>query len=80
MLYDHPYPNEEKRTPYEGFDYLEVRAIDETIRLPDQQTISDLFQMTPYFWKTPKAGAARLAALDELETQISFRVHVFRKR
>lgn len=80
VLYDRPYPNEEKRTPYEGFEYLEVRAIDETIHLPDQQTISDLFQMTPYFWKTPKAGTERLTALDELDTQISFRVHVFRKQ
>ena len=80
VLYDRPYPNEEKRTPYAGFEYLEVRAIDETIHLPDQQTISDLFQMTPYFWKTPKAGTERLAALDELDTQISFRVHVFRKQ
>ena len=80
VLYDQPYPNEEKRTPYAGFEYLEVRAIDETIHLPDQQTISDLFQMTPYFWKTPKAGTERLAALDELDTQISFRVHVFRKQ
>ena len=80
VLYDQPYPNEEKRTPYVGFEYLEVRAIDETIHLPDQQTISDLFQMTPYFWKTPKAGTERLAALGELDTQISFRVHVFRKQ
>ena len=36
--------------------------------------------MTPYFWKTPKAGTERLAALGELDTQISFRVHVFRKQ
>ena len=35
--------------------------------------------MTPYFWKTPKEGAARLAALSELETTISFRIHVFAK-
>jgi 23S rRNA (guanine745-N1)-methyltransferase len=35
--------------------------------------------MTPYFWKTPKAGAERLAALDRLEVRTSFRVHVFEK-
>ena len=79
VLYDEPYPNQEKLTPYPGFTYREVRKIDQTIHLPDTQTILDLFQMTPYFWKTPKEGAARLAALTELETTISFRIHVFVK-
>lgn len=79
VLYENPYPNEEKRTPYEGFTYLEVRTVDQVIHLPDQQTISDLFQMTPYFWKTPKSGTEKLAALESLDTTISFRIHVFRK-
>ena len=35
--------------------------------------------MTPYYWKTPKAGAERLAALDSLTTRIAFRVHIFQK-
>ena len=79
VLYDEPYPNQEKLTPYPGLAYQEVRNIDQVIRLTDPQAILDLFQMTPYFWKTPKEGAARLAALTELETAISFRIHVFRK-
>ena len=79
VLYDDPYPNTEKLTPYPGLTYQEVAEVDEVLRLPDQQTISDLFQMTPYFWKTPKRGAERLAALEELEVTASFRIHVFRK-
>lgn len=79
VLYDRPYPNTEKRTPYEGFSYLEVQPVDGTIHLPDQQTIFDLFQMTPYFWKTPREGVQRLTALDSLDTTISFRIHVFQK-
>ena len=79
VLYDRPYPNEEKRTPYAGFEYLEVRAIDETIHLPDQQTISDLFQMTPYCWKTPREGVEALSALKRLTTQVGFDLHVFRR-
>lgn len=79
VLYENPYPNTEKLTPYEGFTYLEVQSVDGVIHLPDQQTISDLFQMTPYFWKTPKSGTEKLAALDSLDTTISFRIHVFRK-
>ena len=44
-----------------------------------QADIHALFQMTPYYWKTPKAGAARLAALDTLTARISFRIHIFQK-
>jgi len=79
VLYDKPYPNTEKLTPYPGLTYERVVSVDRVVRLPDRQTMSDLFQMTPYFWKTPKSGAERLSALDTLDVTISFRIHVFRK-
>ncbi len=79
VLYDKPYPNEEKETPYEGFTYTGIYPVDSTITLPTQADIHALFQMTPYYWKTPKEGSARLAALDTLTTRIAFRVHVFTK-
>lgn len=79
VLYDRPYPNEEKETPYDGFAYREIVPVDETIRLENREDIQNLFRMTPYAWKTPKSGAERLAALERLETRISFRVHVFEK-
>ena len=53
--------------------------VDAVIHLESQADIHALFQMTPYYWKTPKAGAERLAALETLDCRISFRVHVFQK-
>ena len=79
VLYDHPYPNEEKETPYEGFTYETIVPVDGAITLPCQEDIQNLFRMTPYAWKTPKAGVERLSALDELDTQIGFDIHVYRK-
>ena len=79
VLYEKPYPNEEKETPYEGFRYERIVPVDFTIRLPSQQDIQALFGMTPYAWKTPRAGKDRLAALDTLDCRISFRVHVFQR-
>jgi len=79
VLYDVPYPNEEKETPYEGFAYESVVPVEDTITLGNPADIHALFQMTPYYWKTPKAGAERLLALDTLTTKIAFRIHVFRK-
>ena len=80
VLYDHPYPNEERETPYDGFTYQTIVPVDGVITLERQSDIHALFQMTPYYWKTPKAGAERLAALEHLTTQISFRIHIFQQR
>ena len=79
MLYDRPYRNEEKEVAYEGFTLLEVVPAEAMITLPCQEDIHALFQMTPYCWKTPKAGVLRLAALRELDCCISFDIHVFRR-
>lgn len=80
VLYEKPYPNEEKETPYEGFSYESIVPVDDTITLESQDDIHALFQMTPYYWKTPKAGAERLAGLNILTTRISFRIHIFQKQ
>ena len=79
VLYDRPYPNEEKETPYEGFTYEAIVPVDARVTLASQADIHALFQMTPYYWKTPKAGAERLAALDVLDCRIAFRIHIFRR-
>lgn len=79
ILYDRPYPNAEKETPYEGFSYRSIVPVEGVITLPCQADIHALFQMTPYYWKTPRAGAERLAARDSLTARISFRIHVFQK-
>ena len=49
------------------------------IHLENQADIQSLFGMTPYAWKTPKAGKDRLSALDFLDCRIAFHVHIFRK-
>ena len=77
ILYDAPYPNEEKAIPYPGFTYGSVTCVDFSITLPSQEDIHNLFQMTPYYWKTPREGAARLAQCTSLTTQAGFRIHTF---
>ena len=79
VLYDQPYPNEVKRTPYEGFRYVDVLEVRDTITLDSQEDIFALFQMTPYSWKTPEEGVNRLKALTSLTTEIAFHIHLFEK-
>ena len=35
--------------------------------------------MTPYYWKTPRSGAERLASLDTLTTELHFDFLVYRR-
>ena len=79
ILYDHPYPNEEKEIPYEGFSYEAVVPTDRSVTLDNQEDIQNLFRMTPYYWKTPKSGVQRLTEVDRLTIQAAFRIHVFRR-
>lgn len=78
VLYDEPYENAEEETPYEGFAYEDIISVEFAMDL-DAAALQDLFRMTPYYWKTPRSGSERLAALDRLEVTASFRIHIFRR-
>ena len=78
VLYDTPYKNPVQEVAYPGFRAIGEREVQGTITVPHDQ-LEALFAMTPYYWKTPRGGAERLAALSQLETDISFRFLVFEK-
>lgn len=78
-VYEQPYENEKISVEYEGFELREIVTVNDRIRIVDKQMISDLFSMTPYFWKTPQEGVERLKRLDELETEIAFDIHLYKK-
>lgn len=79
VLYDRPYENPEEAVSYEGFDYLDIVPV-ETVMCLGHEALMDLFRMTPYTWKTPKAGVERLEGSEQLDVTAAFRIHVFRKR
>ena len=78
VLYETPYKNPVQQVAYEGFRSIGEREVSGTITVPAAQ-LEALFAMTPYYWKTPRDGAARLATLPELTTDIAFRFLVFEK-
>lgn len=79
VLYEAPYENEERREEYPGFRYREVVPVETRFTLPTPRDVGDLYRMTPYFWKTPKAGAARLSRLETLTVTGQFRIHVMER-
>lgn len=80
VLYDSPYPNQEEAIPYDGFDYVDIVPVTAVMEIRNKDSLSALFRMTPYAWKTPKEGVERLNALSELDVTMDFRIHIFKKR
>lgn len=72
VLYDEPYENPCQQVDYPGFSPAGETRAEDRITV-EGQAIGDLFAMTPYYWKTPAEGSARLARLERLETPIGFR-------
>ena len=79
ILYPKPYENPVKRENYTGFVWTGEEQVRATIHLDCSQDIMALFGMTPYAWKTPREGVERLKKLTELDTQIGFDIHIYRK-
>lgn len=78
VLYDTPYKNPVQEIAYEGLRPVAQREEAGRITVPRGE-LDALFAMTPYYWRTPRGGAERLAALEGLTTDIAFRFLVFEK-
>ena len=79
VLYEKPYENPVKLDQYEGFTYEDSVQVRYQIHLENSAHTMALFGMTPYAWKTPQEGVERLRALEHLDTQIGFDIHLYRK-
>ena len=79
ILYENPYENPVKREDYTGFVWESVREVRYEVTLESSEDIMALFHMTPYAWKTPKAGIARLEAMERLTVHIGFDLHSYRR-
>ncbi|MEY8402449.1 putative RNA methyltransferase [Oscillospiraceae bacterium 44-34] len=79
VLYPRPYENPVKREDYNGFIWCGVKEIRYTVDLAENADIMALFHMTPYAWKTPREGVARLEALDRLSCEIGFDLHLYHR-
>lgn len=79
ILYDQPYENTQKDTHYPGLKFLRRATVKDTVHLSAKEEVQALFAMTPYYWKTPKEGAARLQACASLTTEIHFDFLIYQK-
>ncbi len=80
MVYDHPYENEVQDFALEGFTFLEALPVRTMLDLLSAEDIRHLFDMTPYAYKTSQENAARLYALETLQTRASFLILCYQRK
>lgn len=78
VLYETPYLNDEKLPACESLQLVGTQRVSATIELACQDDIEAVFRMTPYYFRTPRAGREKLRELDRLETDIEFIIAAYR--
>lgn len=71
--------NAEAATPA-GFVLKDKAEHRETVHIPDNETLMHLFTMTPFYYRTPESGRARLAETKSLDVSVMADLYVFTKR
>ncbi|MFA7555465.1 MAG: methyltransferase domain-containing protein [Spongiibacteraceae bacterium] len=61
----------------ENFSQLSQQTVQQTIQLPDTNTIKDLLSMTPHFWRVSPERKKVLNTLERLTVTIDIQLHGF---
>lgn len=80
LIYDEPREGNAAAAVPAGFETADTAAYRAKIRLPDHETIMNLFTMTPFYYRTPENGRARLSAAPSLDVSVMADLYVFTKR
>lgn len=79
ILYEQAYENETQPVSYEGFRLAREWLVEDEIELRQAADIQALFQMTPYYYRSPRSGVERLAKRTRLRTRIQFHIELYQK-
>lgn len=82
LLYDEAHVNDVRRDLPGGdvpLTFVGRSTVGFPVTVEGRESIDALFSMTPYYWRTSRDGQSRLAAVDRLETTVSFDFHVYKK-
>lgn len=80
LIYNDPREGNETAATPEGFTLAGRSAYRESVHIPDNGTLMNLFTMTPFYYRTPADGRARLQATESLTVSVMADLYVFTKR
>ncbi len=79
VVYDTPYDNEEIPPILNGFILTHESSVKYTMNIRSNEHIKALFSMTPYAYRTPAEGVARLDAIDSLDVTAHFALYLYKR-
>ncbi len=79
VIYENPYKNQVKDYELSGFLFQKSEKIETKIHLQNQEDILNLFQMTPYYYRTKQEDLDKIHTLTEFDVTISFELLVYHK-
>ena len=83
LVYEKTGQHSEEKDPIKGSTKLflvDVQDVSGTIHVRGKDLISDLLLMTPYYWHINTERKLALEKLDELITEIDFRILIYKKQ
>ena len=61
-------------------ELLEEKSVTFVLSLEEKSLISDLFSMTPYYYRTGEEDMKKLNSLERLDTEIDVKIKIFRRK
>jgi 23S rRNA (guanine745-N1)-methyltransferase len=78
VLYDTPYLNQARADAPTQMQLVKSERLTYQTEVAGE-SLQALFSMTPYFYRTPKAGVERLRATPQLSVDVDVELHVYKK-
>lgn len=78
-IYDKPYLNDIPDTAIPRFKLKKTSQTKARIWLKSNESIQNLFKMTPYYYKTGKEDQQKINVLEEFSTQAEFEIRIYIK-
>ncbi|MBO5305414.1 MAG: methyltransferase domain-containing protein [Clostridia bacterium] len=79
-IYDTTYENTEREDMPSDMELIFENNVSYEMKIEEAETITDLFYMTPYYYRTGERDMEKLKALDHLITPVDVLVRVYRKK
>jgi 23S rRNA (guanine745-N1)-methyltransferase len=81
LLYDTParFEPSGSLTEADGFEPVTTRRISYKLQLRGTGQVANLLAMTPFYWSASAGTQARLAAIEELDTEVDVLIHAYRR-
>jgi 23S rRNA (guanine745-N1)-methyltransferase len=78
LVYDRPREHQAPESPISGLTHVRREALDYRLHLQGPGVAASLLAMTPYYWQASREKQAMIGQLDDVVTEVAFRIDCYR--